>query len=64
VVRLSGFVIRLRQAQTVSNRPRSPLSTLWLRLSAKQMLREAGFTSIEVYQLEHDFLNDYYVVRR
>jgi hypothetical protein len=30
---------------------------------ALAMLQEAGFGSVEVHQLEHDFQNDYYVAR-
>jgi len=39
------------------------LGTMWGRQLAEKMLREAGFESIEVKRLAHDFQNDYYVVR-
>jgi SAM-dependent methyltransferase len=39
------------------------LGTMWGRERALAMLQEAGFGSVEVHQLEHDFQNDYYVAR-
>lgn len=39
------------------------LGTMWGRQLAEKMLREAGFKSIEVKRLPHDFQNDYYIVR-
>ena len=39
------------------------LGTMWGRQLAERMLREAGFGSIEIKRLAHDFQNDYYVVR-
>ena len=40
------------------------LGTMWGREKATELLREAGFRDIRVEQLEHDFQNDYYVIRR
>ncbi|MGD1939889.1 MAG: class I SAM-dependent methyltransferase [Leptolyngbyaceae cyanobacterium] len=40
------------------------LGTMWGEELAVDMLREAGFTRIEVNQLEHDFQNNYYVVQK
>ena len=40
------------------------LGTLWGREKAEELLRETGFASIDVHQLEHDFQNDYYVMRK
>ncbi|MCC7409598.1 MAG: methyltransferase domain-containing protein [Phycisphaeraceae bacterium] len=39
------------------------LGTCWGRELAQIMLRDAGFTSIEITQLPHDMINDYYVAR-
>jgi SAM-dependent methyltransferase len=40
------------------------LGTMWGRQRAREMLREAGFTRIELHELEHDVQNDFYVLRR
>ena len=40
------------------------LGTMWGEEKAKEMLAEAGFTSVEVKKLEHDIANSYYVVRK
>jgi 2-polyprenyl-3-methyl-5-hydroxy-6-metoxy-1,4-benzoquinol methylase len=40
------------------------LGTMWGRELALKMLAEAGFSSVEVRGLDHDPMNDYYVVRR
>jgi len=37
---------------------------MWGREQAEELLREAGFTRIEIHILEHDFHNDYYVVHK
>lgn len=39
------------------------LGAMWGRETAERYLHDAGFTSVEVRQLEHDFQNDYYIVR-
>ena len=39
------------------------LGTMWGRQLAEKMLHDAGFESVEVKQLAHDFQNDYYIVR-
>jgi SAM-dependent methyltransferase len=39
------------------------LGTMWGRQLATAMLRDAGFASIDVRRLAHDFQNDYYIVR-
>lgn len=38
------------------------LGAAWGREKALEMLREAGFRQIEVRQLEHDVMNDYYTM--
>ena len=40
------------------------LGTMWGEEKAKEMLEEAGFASVEVERLPHDFVNSYYVARR
>jgi 2-polyprenyl-3-methyl-5-hydroxy-6-metoxy-1,4-benzoquinol methylase len=40
------------------------LGTMWGVDTAEKMLREAGFTRIEVHQLEHDVQNAYFVIRK
>ena len=39
------------------------LGTCWGRELAEQMLREARFRDVSVFQLEHDIMNDFYVAR-
>lgn len=38
------------------------LGTMWGQEKARELLTAAGFTQIEIHQLEHDFQNDYYVI--
>lgn len=40
------------------------LGTMWGQEKAKELLTEAGFSSIEIHQLEHDFQNDYYIIKK
>lgn len=40
------------------------LGAAWGRELAERMLREAGFRSVEVKELPHDIINDYYIVRK
>ncbi len=40
------------------------LGAVWGEEKAVEMLQEAGFTSVEVRQLEHDIQNNYYVNRK
>lgn len=40
------------------------LGTMWGEEKAREMLREAGFTRVDVRQLPHDFANSYYVVTK
>jgi SAM-dependent methyltransferase len=39
------------------------LGAMWGREKAEELMREAGFRSIEVHELPHDFQNYYYVCR-
>lgn len=40
------------------------LGTMWGQEKAQELLTEAGFTNIVIHQLEHDFQNDYYVIKK
>jgi 2-polyprenyl-3-methyl-5-hydroxy-6-metoxy-1,4-benzoquinol methylase len=40
------------------------LGTMWGRQQAQHYLQEAGFTAIEIYELPHDIMNDYYILRK
>jgi hypothetical protein len=39
------------------------LGAMWGEQKARELLAEAGFTSVDVHLLEHDPFNAYYVVR-
>lgn len=40
------------------------LGAVWGEEKALEMLKEAGFTQVEIKHLEHDFLNNYYIVKK
>jgi 2-polyprenyl-3-methyl-5-hydroxy-6-metoxy-1,4-benzoquinol methylase len=40
------------------------LGAMWGEEKAREMLGEAGFANVEVNQLPHDFINNYYIVRK
>lgn len=40
------------------------LGAMWGREKAQQLLQQAGFEDIQIYQLEHDIQNDYYVMKK
>ncbi len=40
------------------------LGAVWGEETALEMLKEAGFTSVEVKRLDHDFQNNYYIVKK
>ena len=40
------------------------LGTAWGEQKARQMLADAGFTTVDVTHLEADVLNSYYIARR
>jgi 2-polyprenyl-3-methyl-5-hydroxy-6-metoxy-1,4-benzoquinol methylase len=40
------------------------LGAMWGQEKALQMLGEAGFTSVEIKRLAHDFQNDYYIIKK
>jgi SAM-dependent methyltransferase len=58
------YTISYNHCMTVSlARGGAGLGTCWGRELAEQMLREAGFPGVSVFQLEHDMMNDFYVAR-
>ena len=40
------------------------LGAMWGKELACQMIKEAGFSQVEVKNLEHDFINNYYIIRK
>jgi len=40
------------------------LGAMWGQEKALQMLSEAGFSSVEIKQLAHDFQNYYYIIKK
>ena len=40
------------------------LGAEWGQEKALEMLKEAGFTTVEIKQLDHDFLNNFYIVKK
>lgn len=40
------------------------LGTMWGKEKALELLANAGFKQVDIKQLSHDFLNDYYIVRK
>lgn len=40
------------------------LGAVWGEEKALEMLKEAGFTCAEIKRLDHDFLNNYYIVKK
>ena len=40
------------------------LGAMWGEQMAKEMLKEAGFTEVEVEQLPHDIVNSYYIIKK
>lgn len=40
------------------------LGAMWGRELAEKMMKAAGFTSVEMKQLEHDIINYYYIVKK
>jgi len=40
------------------------LGTMWGRQQAQHYLQEAGFDTIEIHELPHDIMNDYYILRK
>jgi 2-polyprenyl-3-methyl-5-hydroxy-6-metoxy-1,4-benzoquinol methylase len=59
------YTISCMHCMTVSlSQGGAGLGACWGRELAEKMLREAGFTSVEVHKLPHDEMNYYYVVRK
>ncbi len=40
------------------------LGAVWGQEKALEMLKDAGFTTVEIKQLDHDFLNNFYIVKK
>lgn len=40
------------------------LGAMWGREKAQELLKKAGFEEIEIYRLDHDIQNDYYVMKK
>jgi ubiquinone/menaquinone biosynthesis C-methylase UbiE len=40
------------------------LGTMWGREKALEMLNEAGFNNIDIINFDHDFQNDYYIIKK
>ncbi len=40
------------------------LGAVWGEEKALEMLKDAGFSSVTIQQLEHDFLNNFYIVKK
>ena len=58
------YTISYNHCMTVSlARDGAGLGTCWGRELAEQMLHEARFPDVAVFQLEHDMMNDFYVAR-
>jgi 2-polyprenyl-3-methyl-5-hydroxy-6-metoxy-1,4-benzoquinol methylase len=60
-----GYTISCMHCMTVSLAQNGDgLGAMWGEEKAREMLKNAGFHSIEVNRLPHDILNSYFVVRR
>ena len=60
-----AYTISTMHCMTVSlSQGGAGLGTMWGEEKATQMLGEAGFTDVEVEQLPHDFINNYYIARK
>ena len=60
-----GYTISCMHCMSVSlARNGDGLGAMWGEEKASEMLKRAGFDSIEVNSLPHDILNSYYVVRK
>ncbi|HAA31412.1 MAG TPA: transcriptional regulator [Cyanobacteria bacterium UBA8553] len=40
------------------------LGAVWGQEKALEMLKDAGFTTVEIKQLDHDFLNNFYIIKK
>lgn len=60
-----GYTISCMHCMTVSLAQEGDgLGAMWGEETAREMLKDAGFDSVEVNRLPHDILNSYFVVRR
>lgn len=59
------YTISCLQCMTVSlSAGGMGLGAVWGEEKALEMLKEAGFISVEINRLEHDFMNNYYIVKK
>jgi ubiquinone/menaquinone biosynthesis C-methylase UbiE len=59
------YTISCMHCMTVSlSKNGAGLGAMWGEEKACEMLREAGFTRIDVKKLPHDFQNSYYIVKK
>ena len=59
------YAISTTHCMTVSLSQRGEgLGTMWGEEKAREMLKEAGFTKVQVEQLPHDIVNSYYIVTK
>jgi len=59
------YGISITQCMTVSLAQNGDgLGTMWGQEKARELLTRAGFTRIDIHQLEHDYQNDYYVIQK
>jgi hypothetical protein len=60
-----GYTISYMHCMTVSLASGGDgLGTMWGEEKAREMLEQAGFQTISVHNLKHDFQNSYYVVKK
>ncbi len=60
-----GYTISTMHCMTVSlSQGGAGLGTMWGEELAQEMLHEAGFASVEVRKLPHDFINSYFISRK
>jgi SAM-dependent methyltransferase len=59
------YTISTMHCMTVSLAGKGPgLGTMWGEEMAIEMLKRAGFTQVDVHQLEHDFQNNFYIMQK
>ncbi len=60
-----GYTISTMHCMTVSlAQGGAGLGTMWGEELAEQMLKDAGFSGLAKYKLDHDFINVYYVMKK
>ena len=60
-----GYTVSCMHCMTVSlAQGGEGLGAMWGEEKAQEMLREAGFTRVEVRRLPHDIINSYYIATK